>query len=245
MITGRAGGPATTRGVLGEITCGIAASIPTTRWRSGPVAAAVWLWSLRWSSAHEPPLTADTPCFQPKQAWDQPKLRRKERRKLRMRTSVGRSSEPPSELRARSEPRPRPNPSRMQADGGKEGAAAHFGDSRCGATARAEAASATVAQRATCRHTTRNRRNQCERIDAARRRCGTDAPSPNDDVAEENPVPVQMWHGCAQWQGRPESRRRCGRDEPSPGAYVAWICPVPGHLARMRPVPAQMWQGCA
>jgi hypothetical protein len=128
-ITAPTGGPATTCGVLGEITCEKAASIPTTlRWRSGPVAAAVWLWSLRWSSAHEPPVTADTPCCQPKQAWDQPKLRRKERRKLGMRTSVGRSSEPPSELRARSEPRLRQNQSRMQAGAGGKAAAAHFGD---------------------------------------------------------------------------------------------------------------------
>ena len=122
-ITARAGGPATTRGVLGEITCEKVARIPTTlRWRSGPAAAAVWLWSLRWSSAHEPPGTTDTPCCQPKQPWDQPKLRRKERRKLGMRTSVGRSSEPPSELRAKSEPRLRPNQSRMQPGaGGKKG----------------------------------------------------------------------------------------------------------------------------
>jgi len=82
-ITARKGGPAMTRGVLGEITCEIAASIPTTLlWRSGPVDAAVWLWSLRWSSAHEPPVTADTPCCQPKQPWGQPQLRRKERRQL-------------------------------------------------------------------------------------------------------------------------------------------------------------------
>ena len=118
--TARAGGPATTRGVVGEITCEKAESIPTTlRWRSGPVAAAVWLWSLRWSSAHVPPVTADTPCCQPKQPWGQPQLRRKERRKLGMRTSVRRPGEPPSELHARGEPRRRQNQRRWGKGGGR------------------------------------------------------------------------------------------------------------------------------
>ena len=57
------------RGVLSEITCEIAASIPTIRSRSG-LGAVVWLWSLRWSSADEPPVTANTPCYRQKGAPD-------------------------------------------------------------------------------------------------------------------------------------------------------------------------------
>ena len=65
------GGPATTRGVLSEISCKKAASIPT-RSRSGPVGSVVWLWSFRWSSVDDALVTANTPCNQPKQASDQP-----------------------------------------------------------------------------------------------------------------------------------------------------------------------------
>ena len=56
------------RGVLSGITCEIAASIPTLRSRSG--LGVVWLWSLRWSSADERPVTANTPCYRQKGAPD-------------------------------------------------------------------------------------------------------------------------------------------------------------------------------
>ncbi len=75
-IAGRIGGPA-----LNDARCASAQRDHVRDSRKhpnlnpfafGPVAAAVWLWSWGvhrgWSSAHEPPVAANTPCYQTKHA---------------------------------------------------------------------------------------------------------------------------------------------------------------------------------
>ena len=225
------------------------------------VAAAVWLWSLRWSSAHVPPVTAQSPCCQPKQPWGQPRLRRKERRKLGMRTSVGRSSEPPSELHARSLRRLPPNRSRMQKALGERGG---------GALRRIEMCSDGKGRGGECDgRKKRDLQINNERIDRTNAsasmqpggdvagvhpvqcRFGRCEPSPGADVEGRCPmcpVPAQMWHS------RTRSRRRSGRDEPRPCTDVARMrpdpvlvwhgAPCPGADVEGRcPDPAKMWQG--
>jgi hypothetical protein len=156
-----------------------------------------------------------------------------------MRTSVGRSSEPPSELRARCEPRLRRNQSRMQAGaGGKGGGALHRlvmrGDGKgrggeCDDRKKRDLQINNERIDRTNASASMQRGGDVAGVHPVQCRFGRCEPSPGADVEGRCPmcpVPAQMWY----WRTR--SRRRSGRDEPRPCTDVA----------RMRPDPVLVWQ---